>query len=65
MKNWMWIKGEVLGGWVEGRLGFIAGEVPKNVPHFSTATTIYPTTRNGNKWRLGMTVLVEEIIFGG
>ena len=50
---------------MEGRLGFIAGEVPKNVPHFSTATTIYPTTRNGNKWRLGMTVLVEEIIFGG
>ncbi|KAH1215950.1 Sister chromatid cohesion protein PDS5 A [Glycine max] len=55
----------VLGRQVEGRWGSIAGEVPKNVLRFSTATTIYPAARGGNKWRLGMAVPVEEIIFGG
>ena len=65
MENWKWIKGEVLGRQVEGRWGSIAGEVPKNVLCFSTATTIYPAARGGNKWRLGMAVPVEEIIFGG
>ncbi|KAL5149749.1 Sister chromatid cohesion protein PDS5 A [Glycine soja] len=36
-----------------------------NFISIATATTIYPAARGGNKWRLGMAVPVEEIIFGG